>query len=195
MFINKFELDSLLPNSYIELGEFLYKKLMKVLDENKQLIFICIGTDRCTGDSLGPLVGFKLKSYIKNNHQKNIYIYGSLENPVHAKNLVEIINKVKLNFSNPYIVAIDSCLGKTINIGKIFIDNKPISPGLALHKDLPPIGDLSITGIVNVSGNYEFLILQNTRLYTVMTLADCISNGIIYFINKIQNESSILALY
>lgn len=195
MCIDNFDLDSLSPNSYIEIGEFLYKKLIKVLDENRQIIFVCIGTDRCTGDSLGPLVGYKIKSYIKNNHVKNIYVYGSLENPVHAKNLVEIINKIKSNFSNPYIIATDSCLGKTNNIGKVFINNQPISPGLALNKDLPPIGDLSITGIVNIFGNYEFLILQNTRLYTVMSLADCISNGIIYFFNKVLKNSSILALY
>ena len=195
MCIDNFDLDSLSPNSYIEIGEFLYKNLIKLLAENRQIIFLCIGTDRCTGDSLGPLVGYKIKSHIKNNHQKNIYVYGSLENPVHAKNLVEIINKIKLNFSNPYIIAIDSCLGKTTNIGKVFISNKPLSPGLALNKDLPPIGDLSITGIVNISGSYEFLILQNTRLYTVMSLADCISNGIIYFYNKALKDSSVLALY
>ena len=190
----KFEIDSLSPNSYIEIGEFLYKKLINIINDNKQIIFICIGTDRCTGDSLGPIVGYKLKSSIKDTSKKSIYIYGSLENPVHAKNLVDIIDKVRVNFNNPYIVAIDSCLGKTSNIGKVFIDSKPISPGLALNKDLPPIGDLSITGIVNISGNYEFFILQNTRLYTVMSLADCISKGILHFINKVLNNSNILAL-
>ncbi|WP_288222413.1 spore protease YyaC [uncultured Clostridium sp.] len=194
MSITNLEIDSLSPNSYIEIGEFLYKKLINIINDNKQIIFICIGTDRCTGDSLGPIVGYKLKSSIKNASKKSIYIYGSLENPVHAKNLVDIIDKVRVNFNNPYIVAIDSCLGKTSNIGKVFIDSKPISPGLALNKDLPPIGDLSITGIVNISGNYEFLILQNTRLYTVMSLADCISKGILHFINKVLNNSNILAL-
>ncbi len=194
MSITNLEIDSLSPNSYIEIGEFLYKKLINIINDNKQIIFICIGTDRCTGDSLGPIVGYKLKSSIKDTSKKSIYIYGSLENPVHAKNLVDIIDKVRVNFNNPYIVAIDSCLGKTSNIGKVFIDSKPISPGLALNKDLPPIGDLSITGIVNISGNYEFLILQNTRLYTVMSLADCISKGILHFINKVLNNSNILAL-
>ena len=27
----------------------------------KKLVFLCIGTDRSTGDSLGPLIGYKLK--------------------------------------------------------------------------------------------------------------------------------------
>lgn len=192
---NKLSIDSLFPSSYIELGDFLYKSLEKIINENREIIFICIGTDRCTGDSLGPLVGYKLKSFCKEISKSNIYIYGSLESPVHSKNISNIIDRINMNFNNPYIIAIDSCLGKINNIGKVFVDSKPISPGLALNKDLPPIGDLSITGIVNISGNYEFIILQNTRLYTVMTLADCISKGIIHFINKIVDASNSLALH
>lgn len=69
---NCFELDSLLPNSHHELGEYLYIKLKNIIAENRPIIFLCIGTDRATGDSLGPLIGYKLK----NLSQKNIYIYG-----------------------------------------------------------------------------------------------------------------------
>lgn len=192
---NKLSIDSLFPTSYIELGEFLYENLKGIINENREIIFICIGTDRCTGDSLGPLVGYKLKSFYKEMPKNNIYIYGSLESPVHSKNLCNIIDKIKANFNNPYIIAIDSCLGKINNIGKVFVNNNPIFPGLAVNKELPPVGDLSITGIVNISGNYEFIILQNTRLYTVMSLADCISQGIIHFINKAIDTSDSLALH
>lgn len=192
---NKLSIDSLFPTSYIELGEFLYENLKEIINENREIIFICIGTDRCTGDSLGPLVGYKLKSFYREMPKNNIYIYGSLESPVHSKNLCNIIDKIKANFNNPYIIAIDSCLGKINNIGKVFVNNNPIFPGLAVNKELPPVGDLSITGIVNISGNYEFIILQNTRLYTVMSLADCISQGIIHFINKAIDTSDSLALH
>lgn len=194
MKVDKFDADSLLPNSYIEIGDFLYKQLFDIYKSNREIIFVCIGTDRCTGDSLGPLIGYKLKTYFKDISKNNIYIYGSLEAPVHSKNLIDIINRIKVNFKNPYIVAIDSCLGKVNNIGKVFVRNNPILPGAAVNKDLPPIGDLSITGIVNISGGYEFLILQNTRLYTVMSLADCISKGIIHFINKTLNSKENLIL-
>ena len=192
---NKLSIDSLFPTSYIELGEFLYENLKEIINENREIIFICIGTDRCTGDSLGPLVGYKLKSFYKEMPKNNIYIYGSLESPVHSKNISNIIDKIKANFDNPFIIAIDSCLGKINNIGKVFVSDNPIFPGLAVNKELPPIGDLSITGIVNISGNYEFIILQNTRLYTVMSLADCISQGIIHFINKAIDTSDSLALH
>ena len=60
----------------------------------------------------------------------------------------------------------------------------PFNPGLALDKDLPEVGEMNIKGVVNISGNLDFMMLQNTRLFVVMSLADCISNAITYFINK-----------
>lgn len=173
---DNFSIDSSSPNAYIKIKEYLSKELKSIIN-TRPIIILCIGTDRSTGDSLGPLVGYKLK-YLSVN---NIHIYGTLEHPVHAKNLSEILNKINCYFLNPYIIAIDSCLGSLNNIGKIFIKKGPLMPGLALNKDLPPIGEMSITGIVNISGNFEFLVLQNTRLHTVMNLADSISKGIYYF--------------
>ncbi len=191
---DKFNVDSLFPNSYIEIGNFLYKELFEIYKSNREIIFICIGTDRCTGDSLGPLIGYKSKQFFKDLSNKKLFLYGSLEFPIHSKNIVDVINKIKITFENPYIVAIDSCLGSITNIGKVFIDRNPIFPGLAVNRNLPPVGDLSITGIVNISGNYEFIVLQNTRLFTVMSLADCISNGIFHFVNKIINFKENISL-
>ena len=59
-----------------------------------------------------------------------------------------------------------------------------------MNKNLPAVGNMSITGIVNISGGFEFMVLQNTRLYTVMTLADSISNGIYHFILKVTGTDS-----
>lgn len=181
-----FSVDSMSPTSCSEIKDYLYSKLENIISVNRPIIFLCIGTDRSTGDSLGPLVGYKLKTILK----EKIYIYGSLENPIHAVNLTQMLERIHHSFNNPYIIAIDACLGNVQNVGKVFIDEKPLSPGLAVNKDLPPVGNMSITGIVNISGNLEFMVLQNTRLYTVMALADCISNGIHKFIIKINSSSS-----
>ena len=178
---NCFYVDSLSPNSSHELGEYLYMKLKDILIENRPIIFLCIGTDRATGDSLGPIIGYKLK----NIERKNIYIYGSLEYPVHSINLAEVLNKIKTSFINPFIIGIDASLGSVQNIGKVFIEDSPLHPGLALDKDLPEVGEMNIKGVVNISGNLDFMMLQNTRLFVVMSLADCISNAIIYFIHVI----------
>lgn len=182
---NVFFVDSLAPNSYLEVKNYLYDNLKDIILENRTIIFLCIGTDRCTGDSLGPLVGYHLKPCIPKG---DFYIYGTLENPVHSKNLETVIDKIYSNFKNPYIVAIDAALGSIKNIGKVLIAKKPLQPGLALNKNLPSVGDVSITGIVNIGGNFEFLVLQNTRLYVVMNLVETIYRGIFHFILKASRE-------
>lgn len=181
-----FSIDSLSPNSYSELGDYLYIKLKNIFKENRPIIFLCIGTDRATGDSLGPLIGYKLK----NISHKNIYIYGSLEYPIHSINLIDILNKINCNFINPFIIGVDASLGNVQHIGKIFIEDLPLRPGLALDKNLPEVGEMNIKGVVNISGSLDFMMLQNTRLFVVMSLADCISNGIKHFINKCLSQNS-----
>lgn len=177
---NIVSIDSREASSVLKFRDTLCNELYPIVKDERPLIFLCIGTDRSTGDSLGPLVGDKLKFMIRDN----IRVYGNLEYPVHAKNLCEVIDEIKQQYNNPYIVAIDACLGSLQNIGKIFIEKRALTPGAAMNKSLPSVGDLSITGIVNISGTLEFMVLQNTRLYTVMLLADIISKGIYHFVLK-----------
>jgi putative sporulation protein YyaC len=177
---DKFIVDSTLPDSAFVLRDYLCSKIKLAAKEDRSLVFLCIGTDRSTGDSLGPLVGDKLKFLVRDK----VSLYGNLEYPVHAKNLCETIEEINSLHTNPYIIAIDACLGTLSNVGKIIVEDKPLSPGAAMNKDLPKVGDLSITGIVNISGALEFMVLQNTRLYTVMLLADVISKGIYHSILK-----------
>lgn len=177
-------IDSSSLNSLYMLSNILYEEICPIIKLSIPLVVLCIGTDRATGDCLGPLVGDKLK-FINN---KNIYIYGTLEKPVHAKNICDFIDKIQRNFSNPYIIAVDACLGSVQNIGKVIVNEKPVSPGAALNKSLPRVGNLSITGVVNISGALEFMVLQNTRLFTVMGLADLISRSIYHaFIRSIKD--------
>ncbi|MFY9218842.1 MAG: DUF1256 domain-containing protein, partial [Tepidanaerobacteraceae bacterium] len=52
-----------------------------------------------------------------------------------------------------------------------------LKPGAGVNKKLPPVGNFHITGVVNVGGFMEYLVLQNTRLFTVMKMVDIISLG------------------
>ena len=148
----------------------------------KSIIFVCIGTDRSTGDSLGPLIGYKVNAL----SYKNIFVYGSLENPVHAKNLDETMKKIYLEYKKPFVIAIDACLGKMDHVGYVTIGEGSLKPGSGVNKDLTPVGDMNITGIVNFGGFMDFLVLQNTRLSVVMKMADLISMGIKYVLWKIN---------
>jgi putative sporulation protein YyaC len=180
MDMERYGIDSMEPSSIYKFRDILAEQLAIIARSNRSIVFLCIGTDRSTGDSLGPLVGEKLKFL----NRDNIFFYGNLEKPIHAKNLKETVSYIYSTYEDPYIIAIDACLGSLQNVGKVFIEAKPLFPGSAMNKDLPEVGDLSITGIVNISGALEFMVLQNTRLYTVMRLADVISNGIYHSILK-----------
>lgn len=152
----------------------LSKELLNVFSDkstkNRQKVILCIGSDRSTGDCLGPLVGYKLSQNIYNN----VVIIGTLKEPVHAINLSETINRINKTYVNPYIIAIDASLGRKDHVGFITLGNGPLQPGLGVNKNLPSVGDMHITGIVNIPGSGGNMILQTTRLSVIMTLADMI---------------------
>ena len=189
--INKVVLDSMSRDCTFKIRDTISQYIFPIAKCARPIVILCIGTDRSTGDSLGPLVGNKLKLLVRNK----VHVYGNLECPVHAKNLCETIDEINYSYINPYIIAIDACLGSLHNVGKVIIEEKPLSPGAALNKDLPKVGDLSITGVVNISGAFEFMVLQNTRLYTVMMLADAISNGLYHAILKTVGGHNLNSLY
>lgn len=170
----------------------LYSLMEKGLKNGYQSVnFVCIGTDRSTGDSLGPLIGYK----IGNLKYRNVHVHGDLENPVHAKNLNEVMKNISAEFTSPFVIAIDACLGRMDHVGCISIGEGPIKPGSGVNKELSPVGDMYVTGIVNFGGFMDFLVLQNTRLSVVMKMADLVSTGIRYVLWKLEREpSSVLLL-
>lgn len=143
--------------------------------ENSVVVIVCIGTDRSTGDCLGPLVGSKMVS-IKGHR---FVVYGTLDEPVHASNLNDKLNQINESHPNAVIVAIDACLGHLENVGCVNLGEGSLQPGAGVHKTLPAVGQLHITGVVNVGGFMEYLVLQNTRLNLVMKLANLITDGLV----------------
>lgn len=140
---------------------------------NRDIIVVCIGTDRSTGDALGPLAGSKLRSINMFQH-----VYGTLDEPVHATNLTEKIDEIKGKSPHSFLIAVDACLGRLENVGCVSLGKGSIKPGAAVKKELPSVGDAYITGVVNVGGFMEHLVLQSTRLSLVMKMADTIAYGL-----------------
>lgn len=149
-------------------------KNRKTSVRERPVITMCIGTDRSTGDSLGPLVGDMLVKFKMNG----VHVYGTLDNPVHARNLEETLHNARALHPNAYLVAIDASLGMVDHVGCISVGKGPIKPGAGLKKDLPPVGDMHITGVVNTGGFMDFLVLQSTRLSVVMRMADVIARSL-----------------
>lgn len=154
--------------------------LKKKMTVNQDIVLLCIGSDRATGDCLGPIIGYKLS---KLSHP-NLFVYGTLEKPVHAKNLADTIAEINKNHSNPLLIAIDASLGSTKHVGFITLGEGSIQPGVGVDKELPAVGDIFITGIVNISGILNHMLLQTTRLDVVMKLADYICVGVRYVVQN-----------
>lgn len=112
-------------------------------------------------------------------------IYGNLSHPVHAQNLAATLKEIYQEHSNPFIIAIDASLGKKEQIGYISLKTEGIYPGKGVNKILPKTGDISITGIVNTDTPLNQLLLQTTRLDTVVRLADFICSAISYTYHSI----------
>lgn len=155
-------------------------QLQKKYHQKKEIVLLCIGSDRATGDSLGPIIGYKLSQF----HYPNLTIYGTLSDPVHAKNLQSTLDKIKKNHKNALVIAIDASLGTDKHLGFITLGEGSLYPGIGVDKELPCVGDIFITGIVNISGLLNNMLLQTTRLHIVMELADFICYGLRYSLIK-----------
>src|SRR4051794_5587221 len=127
-----------LKSSFFENKSSLSRILHEDLDASKQIsnellsllpvpprpiVIACIGTDRSTGDSLGPLVGTLLK---EKTSSSEFFVYGTLEDPIHAMNLKERLNDIQQSHLNPFIIGVDACLGKVKSVGIVQVGAGPV---------------------------------------------------------------------
>lgn len=148
-------------DAYKELASAMKKHIKVNIDD---VVFFCVGTDRCSGDSLAPFIGTML---IENGYNN---VIGTIDEPVHALNLEE---KIKLIPKEKMVIAFDASLsGNPDNMGKFIFNSGELCAGKGIGKDLKPVGDFHVVGVVNHSfGNLNHAILANTRLSTVLSMA------------------------
>lgn len=167
--------DGTAPTALAHLASALEVALARHGAPGRDLAFACIGTDRSTGDALGPLVGEKLRRLGLGEEA----VLGTLEHPLHALNLAERLTPVTERAPRPLIVAVDAALGPVSSIGSIAVRSGGLRPGQGVGKDLPEIGEVSVTATVNVAaGALDAQVLQSTRLYVVHSLAETIGGAL-----------------
>ncbi|QMV42180.1 spore protease YyaC [Cohnella cholangitidis] len=157
------------------------------LSPERRIVIVCVGTDRSTGDSLGPLVGTALAR----EYSSLFDLYGTLEEPVHAMNLGDTLLKVMRSSRQPFVIAVDACLGQVSSVGCIQLGSGPVRPGAGVNKELPPVGDIHMTGIVNVGGFMEYFVLQNTRLNLVVKMSEIIAQSLLTAVHKTRSNQVI----
>ena len=145
---------------------------------------LCIGSDRCIGDCLGPMVGHELK---KNNFPYPVY--GTLEHPVHAINLVSKLTDLHTKYPNMPILAIDASLEKYKSIGKKKIKKGAIAPGKGVGKTLPQVGNYSLVGIVDTYNHIEELTIHQVRLHLIHQMANVIAESLLLSIKNMENQT------
>lgn len=133
-----------------------------------QITFICIGTDRSTGDALGPLTGSRLLEY------GFPHVIGTLSNPCDACNLETRLQDIP---EGSIVIAIDACLGQSSSVRYFFVSAGPLHPAQSVGKPLPSVGHYSIAAVVNVQGPKPYWTLQVTSLHLVMTMAEEIAHA------------------
>ena len=99
--------DASARQSAYELKEGLVKLFRSHHIQSRELVIMCIGSDRSTGDSLGPLIGYKLEKF----HIPGISVRGTLSEPVHAANLAENLELINSSYRHPFVLAVDASLG------------------------------------------------------------------------------------
>jgi len=130
------------------------------------ITFLCIGTDRSTGDALGPLTGSRLKE------SGFPHVVGTLPFPCDADNLLMRMAEIP---PGQVIVAVDACLGPPAALGYYFVSGEPLEPARSMGRYLPAVGRYSLAAVVDINGPKPYRTLQTTPLHRVMVMADTIA--------------------
>lgn len=165
--------------------KYIFSKLTTVfcnaIPRERETVFLCIGVDRSAGDCFGPMTGTLLKQYNVPN------VFGTLEDPVHARNLIEVYTHIH---KDRYIVAIDASLGGIGDLGYLKVKKSPLLPGSAMGKDLPSVGDISVILNVNIGGVANYLLLQSASLNMVWKGANVVARSISTALYMLKKKTS-----
>ncbi|MEO2206098.1 spore protease YyaC [Paenibacillus pabuli] len=133
-----------------------------------EITFVCIGTDRSSGDALGPLTGSLLE-------ERGVgHVVGTLSDPCDADTIEKRMSQIPAHHA---IVAIDACLGPKHATGTYYLSHHALHPAQSVGGKLPPVGQYSVAAVVNVNGPRPYSILQMTSLNLVMGMSRTIADA------------------
>ncbi|GAB6992435.1 spore protease YyaC [Paenibacillus pini] len=137
-------------------------KQIHTLHSMDTITFLCIGTDRSSGDALGPLTGSELCGY------GVPHVIGTLPLPCDSNNFVANVANIP---KHHIVIAVDACLGQPNSIGKYIVSHQPLIPAQSVGQALPAVGNYSVAAVVNANSPKPYATLQVTSLFQVITMA------------------------
>ena len=151
-------------------------------------VVLCIGSDLAVGDSLGPIAGTMLRA-----NGLYGYVYGTLRNPVTAKEVKYLAEFLRKTHPKSKIVAVDAAVGEESELGLIKVTPTGLRPGAGANKRLPKVGDASIMGIVAKKTPLAAPLLHLTRLNVVYAMAQIISDALSAYTIKVREDLAPMA--
>ncbi|HHU43360.1 MAG: spore protease YyaC [Bacillota bacterium] len=146
-------------------------------------VILCIGTDKVPGDSLGPVVGDLLIM----KYNIDAFVYGHSAKPVNGINYEDYIEHISLHHKNSLIIAIDACVGREEDIGRIKISTKGLVAGEALKKKNKTIGDVALLGVVAKAGKDNLEQLKNADVALIRSMANTMAKITVSIVNYAYN--------
>ena len=148
-----------------------------VENDYSNLVFLCIGTNKIIGDSVGPIVG----NYLKKLQNEYLQIYGTLDDTINFFNAKDVIEGIYQNLENPYLITVDAALSNSNNKGDIVLSEGYIKIGKALQKSICFYSDINIKCIVGKSyleKEKNIKELEKVSLAEILGMAELVANGI-----------------
>ena len=133
----------------------------------KNLVFLCIGTTKIIGDSVGPRVGDRLRA-----NGVDAFVYGNTFRQVTAINVDDYIKMIKTRHADDLVVVIDAALGKCSDIGSIKVTKNGIKPGGAFNRGKQRVGDVGILAVVGDADGDRMMELKNRDVKFIDRLVD-----------------------
>lgn len=152
------------------------KNIIKIMQKNnyleKEITFLCVGTDKVVGDAVGPVVGSNLKKYISKNNIKNVNVIGDLDNPLTNNNIEKIENLKGVK------ILIDSAISNSYNVGDIIVEEESNKLSSVFFNEKNINYEISIKAIVaknNFNNALNLISLQNVSIKTIIKMSEKIT--------------------
>lgn len=164
-------------------------RLQYQIPDDREIVFVCLGTDKLLGDSFGPMIGQMLQERGIPN------VYGTLSAPCHSGNWRQHLELIDFNHDNPFIIAIDASVGKfeKYKAGEIHIGVGGVRLGTAVNNQgsSPMIGNLYIAGEVTWEGDNKMQTFENLRTLVPVSLiygmSKAVSDSLVEVLSSRQN--------
>lgn len=146
-------------------------------------VIVCIGSEKVSGDALGPTVG----TILIQDYGLKAYVYGTLDRSVNGVNINKFLKFIDNIHSGSLIITVDAAVGEKKEIGMIKYKEEGINAGAALGHNNPVKG-IGIVGIVGENKGNIMANLLSADYNSVNKLSRKIARLIYNWINQVEKQ-------